>query len=454
MKILAYSLTVWILLHNCADIRGQSTILDGYIQQGLEANLRLRNTDLAIARSVEDIRQARGLSLPAVGVDATYTRASGGRRIEIPVGDLVNPVYLTLNQLTQSNQFPQIDNVTEQFLPNNFHDTRLRIVQPLFQTEIKYQKLISEQAAEIPVAARAVLAHTLRYDIETAYLQYLQSLEALGIYQSARKVVEEELRVTRRMEEQQKVTRDAVWNVEYALSRIDADLAQAQKRVALAGSVFNFQLQRDLTADIEVDRAFWENTAAPVPSVEVLLGQAVTLRREPIQLAAAAGVNTTLQNMQEQARKLPSLALVLDAGAQGFGYTFGSDQWYALAAVQLNWPLFRGFRRSSEVQETRIAGMELANQAELLQQQIRLEVMIAWHELEAARQSLVQAEKAIASARAAFQIVQRKYEQNMAIQLEWFDAQSKVTTAEISHSLAQLEIHLRRAALMKAAGLP
>ncbi len=368
MKILAYSLTVWMLLQSSAGIRGQSTILDGYIQQGLEANLKLRNSDLAMARSMEDIRQARGLGLPSVGVDATYTRATGGRRIEIPVGDLVNPVYLTLNQLTQSNQFPQIDNVTEQFLPDNFHDTRLRIVQPLFQTEIKYQKLIAEQAAEIPAAGRAVLAHTLRYDIEMAYLQYLQSLEALGVHRSAREVVAEQLRVTRRLLEQQKVTRDAVWNVEYAMSRIDADLAQAQKRVALAGSVFNFQLQRDLSAAIEVDSAFWENTAPSVPSVEDLLSQAITLRREPTQLAAATRVNASLQDMQEQSRKLPSLALALDAGAQGFGYTFGSDQWYALAAIQLNWPLFRGFRRSSEVQETRIAGMELANQAELLQQ--------------------------------------------------------------------------------------
>lgn len=431
----------------------QSVILETYIHQGLEANLQLRNSDLAVARSLEDIRQAKGLSLPSAGMEATYTRASGGRRIEIPVGDLVNPVYLTLNQLTQSNQFPQINNVREQFLPDNFHDTRLRIVQPLFQTEIRFQKLLSEQAADIPAATRAALAHQLKYDIKTAYFQYLQSLEALGIFQSAIGVVEAQLRVTRALQAQEKVTRDAVLNVEYALSKVETERTNAQKQVALSAAMFNFRLQRNLTDSIMVDSTLWQSPPPPLPALDTLFATALRQRQEPNQIAAASRVNATLQDMQEQSRKLPSLALALDAGAQGFGYTFGSDQWYALAAVQLNWPLFKGFRRSSEAQETRIAGMELANQAVLLQQQIQLEVLAAQFELDAAQQALIQANKAVDAAVAAFQIVNRKYEQNQALQLEWFDAQNKVTAAAISRSLAHLEIHIRHAHLMKAAGL-
>ncbi len=48
------------------------------------------------------MRQARGLYLPAVSLDARYSRTSG----VLDIGDLVNPAYAALNQLTRSDAFP------------------------------------------------------------------------------------------------------------------------------------------------------------------------------------------------------------------------------------------------------------------------------------------------------------------------------------------------------------
>jgi hypothetical protein len=39
-----------------------------------------------------------------------YFMAGGGRTVDFPVGDLLNPVYTTLNQLTGGNNFPQVTN--------------------------------------------------------------------------------------------------------------------------------------------------------------------------------------------------------------------------------------------------------------------------------------------------------------------------------------------------------
>jgi outer membrane protein len=41
----------------------------------------------------------------------------GGRFFNIPVGDLLNPVYSTLNAITQLELFPQIENVNQNFFP-------------------------------------------------------------------------------------------------------------------------------------------------------------------------------------------------------------------------------------------------------------------------------------------------------------------------------------------------
>lgn len=37
----------------------------------------------------------RGMFLPSVSIEARYSRAGGGKIIEFPVGDLMNPVYGT-----------------------------------------------------------------------------------------------------------------------------------------------------------------------------------------------------------------------------------------------------------------------------------------------------------------------------------------------------------------------
>jgi outer membrane protein TolC len=98
-----------------------SQILENYIQTGLSHNLALQQQQIDWQRSLEAVRQAKSLFYPVAQFNATYTRAAGGRRIDFPIGDLLNPVHSTLNQLTQSNQFPVLANQQIQFLPDDFH---------------------------------------------------------------------------------------------------------------------------------------------------------------------------------------------------------------------------------------------------------------------------------------------------------------------------------------------
>ncbi|NJO25856.1 MAG: TolC family protein, partial [Bacteroidia bacterium] len=53
--------------------------------------------------SLVALKEARSLFLPTTWFETQYTLANGGRTIDIPVGNLMNPVYKTLNQLTGTN---------------------------------------------------------------------------------------------------------------------------------------------------------------------------------------------------------------------------------------------------------------------------------------------------------------------------------------------------------------
>jgi outer membrane protein TolC len=76
------------------------TVEDGLRQvldDALAANLELRAGEAAIAQRMAGLDQARARYLPAIDIAARYSVADGGRTIELPVGDLLNPVYATLD---------------------------------------------------------------------------------------------------------------------------------------------------------------------------------------------------------------------------------------------------------------------------------------------------------------------------------------------------------------------
>ena len=163
-----------------------SSVLEVYIQEGLKQNLGLKQERLEIEKSVENINQAKSNFMPKVTFSPTYSLAAGGRRLEFPIGDLLNPVYSTLNQLTKSSNFPQVENVNQQLAPNNFHDTKLSFQYPIFNTDIRYNLLIQRDLVSAQEAKKRVLENEIRYSITIAYLQYLQTLEAQKIYQVSR----------------------------------------------------------------------------------------------------------------------------------------------------------------------------------------------------------------------------------------------------------------------------
>src|SRR5690606_8697544 len=110
--------------------------LTAYIDTALQNNLVLQQRHVSFDKAVTALKSAKSLYLPSVNLEAGYQTADGGRNIPLPIGDLLNPVYSTLNQLTQSNQFPTIENETINFLPRNYYDAHIRATMPLINTGI------------------------------------------------------------------------------------------------------------------------------------------------------------------------------------------------------------------------------------------------------------------------------------------------------------------------------
>jgi outer membrane protein TolC len=203
--------------------------LEGYIKMGLQNNEVIRQHNFDITKSIYALKEARSLFSPTVSLNANYTKADGGRTIDIPIGNMLNPVYSTLNQITNSNAFPVLQNQSVLINPDNFYDAKIHTTMPLLNFEIIYNKRIKSQQSTLQAIELEVYKRELVKEIKIAYYKYLQSVEGIAIYQEALKLVTENQRVNQSLFKNEKINRTAVLRSDNEVIRMEANLETARQ---------------------------------------------------------------------------------------------------------------------------------------------------------------------------------------------------------------------------------
>lgn len=427
----------------------QSPILENYIQEGLKSNLQLKQEQLNFERSEQNLQLSRALFLPQVSAIGNYTLAGGGRKIQFPVGDLLNPVYSTLNQLTNTNNFRSISNVDIQFLPNDFHETKLRVTQNIFNPDIYFAYKAQKELTTVQQAQKKAYENELKFNISSAYYQYLQSEEGGIILKKTKILLNEILKINQRLVANAKATKDVVLNTEYELSKIDQQIAENAKNNQVAKAYFNFLLNRDLSQEIIRDSTILSSTTSQEQSINQLTSQALQQRQELKQLEGGIRANEQLVGLQKGNAFLPKLNAVGDIGYQGFQYKFDNPQQFYLVQFGLSWDLFKGGEKRTRIQQARIDQQVMENRMDQLKKQIELQVIQAHYELETARIALQASQSGVKSTERSFQIIQSKYAEGQAILLEYLDAQNKLTTSRLTQSINYYELLRKEASLQK-----
>ena len=143
----------------------------------------------------------------------------------------------------------------------------------------------------------------------------------------------------------------------------------------------------------------------------------------------------------------PTLALGVDGGIQGEEYATGHGYNYSQASLQLSWKLFDGGANRAAVRAARALARRAAAQRDEIALQIQLEVQQALDRLDTAADSLATAEARSAAARAGFRIASRKRDEGMISQVEFIDARSTLTGAELNLNLTRFALLARQAEL-------
>lgn len=428
-------------------VRGQNLTLENYIKTGLNNNLALKQKTFSLNKSLAALDEARGMFLPSISINARYTRAGGGRVIDIPVGDLVNPIYSGLNQVIGANIYPtNIPNQHVNFLREKEHETKVSLIQPIFQPAVYYNYQIKSNLTEIEKAERDVFIRALVADIKTAYYNYLKTEKAVQLYEKTEILLNENLRVSKSLFNNDKVTEEVVFRAEAELSKLLQEKADAEKNRELAKSYFNFLLNKDLKAEVLID----EDNIAGIRIPDLIEAQktAAVNREEFKQIDYSIEAADNAGGLSK-ANYLPGITLAVDYGFQGEEYKFTKDDDFWMASVVLRWNLFNGFSDKAKTQQAEWQKKIYKTKKEELKNQINLQVDEAYQNLIVSQKSIKAAEARLKSARKGFEIVSRKFKEGIASQIEFIDAQTTLTQAEINKIVTEYNFQTYSAELEK-----
>jgi outer membrane protein len=424
--------TAMLLLSTIASF-GQST-LDEYVREGLKSNLVMQQKNLTLQQAQQSLQIAKSYFMPSVNLLTDYTSGDGGRSIGIPVGDLLNPVYATLNQMTNSDAFPQIENVKQNFLPKNFYDARVRTSVPIINTDLYMNHAIQSQQVVMKQHELDIYKRQLVLDIKTAYYNHLAAVSAVRIYESALALVSKNVEINESLLKNGKSLPANYLRSKSEAERVKAELNSARNRVINAQKYFNFLLNKDLETKISADDTGIQQTIL-IDTTSV----AVTGREELQMLQTARQINQTTLRMNKLNR-LPKVNAFLDLGSQAYNWKYNDQSRYYLFGVNLSLPIFQGFRTNINIRQANLEIQKTSLNLAYTSKQLQMAAEIAKNDFQTTTQNYIASREQLKSAQSYFNLIEKGYAQGVNTLIEYLDARNQFTSSQLQQNLRLFEM--------------
>ena len=428
-----------------ASLLGQTPAdpLGDVVAEALRNNLGIAQDNLAVASADAGVRESRGRFLPSLTVDSRYSEQTG----TLNLGDFVNPAYRALNQVTGTHDFPTNIDVTLPFR----HESRIRLLQPVFDASLLAGHAFARHSRDGQRFQRSAAARRLAAQAQTAYLDLAAARRGRSTWEATLTLVTEGERVAQRLVDAGRATPDAVLRARADRSDVEQRVSEAREVEDAAARAFNQILRRPFDQPVEVvpDSALrFEITLTEPEAVASALARREELAQTSAGIGAAeAGVRRATASF------LPTVYLALDYGFQGRNLSFTRNNDFAVASVVLSWNLFNGGSDLARRQSAQLEADRLRLRRQELEDLIRLDVRQAYEAAVVAKAAIATADARLAAARRSFELVRRRYEEGLATQVEYLDARTSFTNADLNRVQTVYRYAVRYVDLERAAAL-
>ncbi|MFN8548133.1 MAG: TolC family protein [Candidatus Eisenbacteria bacterium] len=301
-------------------------------------------------------------------------------------------------------------------------------------------------------AARADLSAT-RGEVELlareAFYDLALAQERVRIAEENLDQLRESYRVANRRFEVGAAPKSDQLRAEASVAEGEQALVKAESDVEVARAALNSIMLRplDSAATAVVDDSLPQSELALPSYLELATRnrpelQALALRVGSAQSARRSAAGSLLPNL--------SMQFHYQRDSSPGAFSGGQDSWYIAGVARFDWPL--GMGRVARVAEARAHERALAFARDANEQSILLEVEAAHAAVVVARKGIELSDRRRAAAEESFRQVEVRYRNGDAAQVDFLDAQARLTSAKVSQIEERLGLRRAVARLERAVG--
>jgi outer membrane protein TolC len=411
--------------------------LEKYIETGLKSNLVLKEKNISLESALNALKTANSFFFPSMDFIGDYQSGDGGRSISFPVGDMLNPVYRTLNQLTSTNAFPEINNVEINFFPHNFYDLKVRTSVPIINSDLIYNRTIRKQQITMQEYDVEIYKSELTRNIQVAYYNYLSAAKSIAIYDSALSLAREAKRINQSLLDNGKSLKAYVLRSESEIQGLEAKRTSALQQLKNARMYFNFILNTN--PDEAIDTTYEVSIDQKIVDQYILNEASITDRTE---LKAFDQSVSICQNVVKMNRAywVPKLNGFLDLGSQGSDWKFNNKSKYYFLGFQLDFPLFSGGRNRIKVKQSELNLKKQLINNTYTHNQIKLSADMARNSLMESNKNYAASIKQLDAATAYNKLIEKGYKEGINTFIETIDARNQLTTASLQMVINEYQL--------------
>ena len=383
------------------------------------------------------LREARAGWFPLLQFSEAFTRGN-------------NPVFVFGSLLEQSRFGPQNFQISSLNNPDplsNFR-TAIGLRQALFDQLQTYTRVIQARIGQKQAdLQRAMVEQQVRFEAIRVYYGVLVAHARKDVAEEAVKMAESDLKRTRDRFQNGLVVESDFLAAEVQLAEFRQQLIDAQGDVAIAYAALNTVL--GLSADtLQKVRGDLMDKRFEAAKQEELIRLALLHRPDFVQ----SGYNVQLSKEGVAGAKreyLPRVDLFGNYGMSAKDLSSGSSDYTIGASLTFN--LFDP-GRSARISKARAAQSMATAEQENLANQIRLEVIRAYHQHVSARERLLVASQVIDQATETLRIVQNRYRQGLTTITEVLRAETALVRARLNLVATRYDHYVSYAHILLSVG--
>lgn len=416
--------------------------LQAYIKHGLQENLAIAQENSQLAERRALIKKMSAYKTPQIVLHGRYTLATGGRTMDLPVGDMLNPVYEELG-------FSQrLSNVELPLLPNRDQETKIRVAQPLLNRKIwiaedLHSSLAIQQEKKVKVTEVEIAAA-----IRKSYYSWIKIQNAIQIAKESINESTEHLRVAQKLVSQGLSTSDIVYGAEAQLFQAEQVLLTYINQANSIKALFNQLLNRNITDSLI---SIFANDLLDYTTIDT-----TNLHMKDhalLSLFQQGKKSASLQTALEKTAYIPTISAFVDLGITGDRYSFEEEYRFAMGGLSLEWEILHGAKKRAGIEASKAVEERISHEEMSALIEIERTINDSRNAVASYEKALIVARKQHDAAKEQYRLVTKKFNSGLATFTELIDAKSRFNQASLNIAIVETDLLSAKANLIKSFGI-